>query len=274
MNAPYGFSALSRVHRPGAGVVTELRVRLRLVGRAIGQCRSSSLRLFYSSIRYVSTENRQNIREKQFPPLSQGNRPPTRADSNSSPRDQPVGTIFVLPPFLPTINGRNRFHSLTTIRVLTNRGTPESPSCNTRATASALGEDINTIISILQMVSSVEVADLAAKFRKAKHSVDRLRIILENKDLIIPANSDRKELPRDVSELIRAKNAALCQVDKYPTCKNRLHARALQRKVKAHMDIVRNENWSNLMIEISPSHQACRGLATALKTEEAVPTPL
>ncbi|GBP89501.1 Nucleic-acid-binding protein from transposon X-element [Eumeta japonica] len=45
-------------------------------------------------------------------------------------------------------------------------------------------EDIGTIMSILQVVRSAEVADLAAKFRKAKHGVDRLKIILENQELI------------------------------------------------------------------------------------------
>ncbi|GBP23158.1 hypothetical protein EVAR_82320_1 [Eumeta japonica] len=39
---------------------------------------------------------------------------------------------------------------------------------------SALGEDIISIMSILQMVRRAEVADLTAKFRKANHGVDRL----------------------------------------------------------------------------------------------------
>ncbi|GBP55953.1 hypothetical protein EVAR_97666_1 [Eumeta japonica] len=39
------------------------------------------------------------------------------------------------------------------------------------------------------------------------------------------------------------------------------------------MKEVRNENWSDLMSEISPSHRAYWGLAKALKTEGAVPTP-
>ncbi|GBP26344.1 Nucleic-acid-binding protein from transposon X-element [Eumeta japonica] len=52
------------------------------------------------------------------------------------------------------------------------------------AESSTLGEDISTIMSILQVVKSAEVADLAAKFRKARHGVDRLRIILENQELI------------------------------------------------------------------------------------------
>ncbi|GBP48356.1 RNA-directed DNA polymerase from mobile element jockey [Eumeta japonica] len=81
-----------------------------------------------------------------------------------------------------------------------------------------------------------------------------------------------KELPR-CQELIRDKNAALRRAGKYPTCENRSRARALQRKVKARMKEVRNENSSDLMSEISPSHKAYWGLAKALKTEGAVPTP-
>ncbi|GBP04886.1 Nucleic-acid-binding protein from transposon X-element [Eumeta japonica] len=50
---------------------------------------------------------------------------------------------------------------------------------NKESVTSTLGEDISTIMSILQVVRSSEVADLAAKFRKARHGVDRLRIILE-----------------------------------------------------------------------------------------------
>ncbi|GBP22755.1 RNA-directed DNA polymerase from mobile element jockey [Eumeta japonica] len=67
---------------------------------------------------------------------------------------------------------------------------------------------------------------------------------------VVPAKSDRKELPSDVSELIRAKNAVLRRASKYPTCENRSHARALQREVKARMKEQK-----------------------ALKTEGAVPTP-
>ncbi|GBP53944.1 hypothetical protein EVAR_96622_1 [Eumeta japonica] len=97
--------------------------------------------------------------------------------------------------------------------------------------------------------------------------------VVENSFRKVPAKSDRRELPRDVSELIMDKNAALCRAGKYPTCENRSRARALQRKVKARMKKVRNDNWSDLMAEISPSYKAYWGLAKALKTEEAVPTP-
>ncbi|GBP89461.1 Nucleic-acid-binding protein from transposon X-element [Eumeta japonica] len=64
------------------------------------------------------------------------------------------------------------------------QGPTKQPTRQTGTAASALGEDIGTIMSILQVVRSAEVADLAAKFRKAKHGVDRLKIILENQELI------------------------------------------------------------------------------------------
>ncbi|GBP62763.1 Probable RNA-directed DNA polymerase from transposon BS [Eumeta japonica] len=39
------------------------------------------------------------------------------------------------------------------------------------------------------------------------------------------------------------------------------------------MEEVKNENWSELMVEISPNHQAYWGLAKAIETEGAVPFP-
>ncbi|GBP86552.1 Nucleic-acid-binding protein from transposon X-element [Eumeta japonica] len=67
----------------------------------------------------------------------------------------------------------------------TNRKVPQKqPTRQTGTAASALGDDIGTIMSILQVVRSAEVADLAAKFRKAKHGVDRLKIIQENQELL------------------------------------------------------------------------------------------
>ncbi|GBP86175.1 hypothetical protein EVAR_57880_1 [Eumeta japonica] len=63
---------------------------------------------------------------------------------------------------------------------------------------------------------------------------NHIRTVVDDSSRIVPANSDRKELPKDVRELIRAKNAAL-RASKYPTCVNRSHVRALQRKVRARM---------------------------------------
>ncbi|GBP03452.1 hypothetical protein EVAR_101810_1 [Eumeta japonica] len=53
---------------------------------------------------------------------------------------------------------------------------------------------------------------------------------IENSSRVISGKSDRKKLSRDISELIRAKNAALSRAGKYPTCENRTHVRALQRE--------------------------------------------
>ncbi|GBP26343.1 Probable RNA-directed DNA polymerase from transposon BS [Eumeta japonica] len=97
--------------------------------------------------------------------------------------------------------------------------------------------------------------------------------VVENSSRKVPAKSDRKELPRDVIELIRDKNAALRRAGKYPTRENRSRARALQRRVKARIKEIKNDNWSDLMAEISPSHKAYWRLAKALKTEGAAPTP-
>ncbi|GBP74959.1 RNA-directed DNA polymerase from mobile element jockey [Eumeta japonica] len=101
---------------------------------------------------------------------------------------------------------------------------------------------------------------------------DHIRTVVENSSRTIPVTSNRRELPRNVSELIRVKNAALRRAGKYPTCENRSHACAHQRKVKASMKEVRNENWSDLMAGISFSHKAYWVLAKVVKAEGAVPT--
>ncbi|GBP05031.1 hypothetical protein EVAR_3380_1 [Eumeta japonica] len=62
------------------------------------------------------------------------------------------------------------------VRETTVQESPEFSSPQTRTTASALGEDINTIMSIFQVMKSVEDTELDSKFKKAKHGVDRLRI--------------------------------------------------------------------------------------------------
>ncbi|GBP37422.1 RNA-directed DNA polymerase from mobile element jockey [Eumeta japonica] len=102
---------------------------------------------------------------------------------------------------------------------------------------------------------------------------NNISTVVENGSRTVPMKSNRRELPRDISELIRDKNASLRRASKYPTCQNRSHVRALQRKVRARMQEVRNNNWSNLMSEISSNHKAYWGLTEVLKTEGAVPTP-
>ncbi|GBP82056.1 Probable RNA-directed DNA polymerase from transposon BS [Eumeta japonica] len=56
-----------------------------------------------------------------------------------------------------------------------------------------------------------------------------MRTVVESSTRVVPAKFDHKELPSDVSELIREKNTDLRRVSKYPTCEKRSHARALLR---------------------------------------------
>ncbi|GBP44796.1 hypothetical protein EVAR_86611_1 [Eumeta japonica] len=98
--------------------------------------------------------------------------------------------------------------------------------------------------------------------------------MVDDSSRVVPVNSERKELLRDVSELVTAKNAALRRASKYPTtCENRSHSRAFQRRVKTCMQEVRNDKWSDLMVQNKPSHKAYWGLAKGLKTEGAVFIP-
>ncbi|GBP03449.1 Probable RNA-directed DNA polymerase from transposon BS [Eumeta japonica] len=229
-------------------------------------------------------------------PVPRLNKPKTVAPTISKPTVTPptnktsAGDDGFRPAPVPSINPWARRKEEFTAKETTRREPPKPPTPLRHAgsAASALGEDITTIMSILQVVRSAEVSALAAKFRKAKHGVDRLQIILENQDLInrcpyqpstvvesssrtVPANSDRENCRRCYQ--VRDKNAALRRAGKYPTCENRSCARTLQRKVKERIKEVRNENWSDLMSEITPSHKAYWGLAKAMKTEGTVPTP-
>ncbi|GBP27707.1 RNA-directed DNA polymerase from mobile element jockey [Eumeta japonica] len=85
---------------------------------------------------------------------------------------------------------------------------------------------------------------------------------------------DRRKLPADALELLRAKNAALRLAYAYPSRENRSRTRALQRRVRARMIEVKNKEWSNLMEDISPTHQAFWKVTKALKSEGYLPTPL
>ncbi|GBP82977.1 RNA-directed DNA polymerase from mobile element jockey [Eumeta japonica] len=98
--------------------------------------------------------------------------------------------------------------------------------------------------------------------------------VVENSSRKVPAKSDRKELPRDVIELIRDKNAALRRAGKYPTRENRSRARALQRRVKARIKEIktimerphgRNFTKSPSLLETRESSQNRRSPHPALK---------
>ncbi|GBP72648.1 hypothetical protein EVAR_83158_1 [Eumeta japonica] len=113
------------------------------------------------------------------------NRPPTRANAN--PRIRAVGAKSFRPAPTPAVNQWKTPLPWTKPQTTKETNIRESPpltSRRARTAASALGEDITTIMSIFQVVRSTEVSDLAAKCRKAKHGVDRSRIILDNQELI------------------------------------------------------------------------------------------
>ncbi|GBP34199.1 Nucleic-acid-binding protein from transposon X-element [Eumeta japonica] len=122
---------------------------------------------------------------KVFPPLGKTNRPPTRA--NATPPIRAVGAESFRPAPNPAVNQWKTplpWKKPKTTKETNTRECPPLTSRRAGTAASALGEDITIITSILQVVRSAEVSDLAAKFRKAKHGVDRLRIILDNQELI------------------------------------------------------------------------------------------
>ncbi|GBP70344.1 hypothetical protein EVAR_48272_1 [Eumeta japonica] len=80
------------------------------------------------------------------------------------------------PPLFPSVNQWKTPLPWVKSQPTKKTNTRESPPLSSRhvgTTVSALAEGINTIMSILHVVRSAEVANLAAKFRKAKHDVDR-----------------------------------------------------------------------------------------------------
>ncbi|GBP37385.1 Probable RNA-directed DNA polymerase from transposon BS [Eumeta japonica] len=87
----------------------------------------------------------------------------------------------------------------------------------------------------------------------------------------VRAAVDGRRMPADALELLRAKNAALRHAYAYPASENRSRGRALH--VRARMLEVKNEERSNLMEDITPSHQAFWKLTKALKSEGYLPTP-
>ncbi|GBP62982.1 Probable RNA-directed DNA polymerase from transposon BS [Eumeta japonica] len=91
--------------------------------------------------------------------------------------------------------------------------------------------------------------------------------------LKVPASSKHRKLPADVLELVRAKNAALRRASAYPRVLYRSRVQALQHQVRIRIQEVRNENWSDLMEEITPTHKAFWKVTKTLKSEGYVPIP-
>ncbi|GBP69093.1 hypothetical protein EVAR_87372_1 [Eumeta japonica] len=97
--------------------------------------------------------------------------------------------------------------------------------------------------------------------------------VVKNSLRKVLVNYDYRKLPVDVRKLMRVKNSALCRVSDFFTPANRSYAHALQCKVRARVQEIRNENWSALKEEITPTHKAYWHVAKALKSDGYEPVP-
>ncbi|GBP19322.1 Probable RNA-directed DNA polymerase from transposon BS [Eumeta japonica] len=102
---------------------------------------------------------------------------------------------------------------------------------------------------------------------------NHIRTVVKRCSRVVPASVDHRKLPADALELLRAKNATLSHAYAYLSRENKSRARALQRHVRARMIEVKNEEWSNLMEDIFPTHQAFWKITRALKSEGYLHTP-
>ncbi|GBP64741.1 hypothetical protein EVAR_56773_1 [Eumeta japonica] len=93
------------------------------------------------------------------------------------------------------------------------------------------------------------------------------RTVVKRSSWVVPASVDRRKLPAEAFELLRVNNATLRHAFTYPTRENRSRARSLQRWVKARIIEVKNEEWSNFMEDITPTHQAFWEITKALNSE-------
>ncbi|GBP51187.1 hypothetical protein EVAR_98011_1 [Eumeta japonica] len=124
---------------------------------------------------------------------------------------------------------------------------------------------LNNIPDVIQMTDEIDtsIGALTNHIQKVVKSCSREA----------PAAVDRRKLPADALDLLRAKNAPLRHAYADSTRENRSKTRALQRRVRACILEVRNEEWSNLMKDITPSHQAFWKLTKTLKSEGYLPIP-
>ncbi|GBP62300.1 hypothetical protein EVAR_48473_1 [Eumeta japonica] len=183
-------------------------------------------------------------------------RPAAPAASGHAPREMqlPASTPYFTAPVLlrtgpPDGGSPNRFLKITDWkRMSTVLEKIDTPSLNSIPDYISTTDDIDSAIGTL---------------------TNHVRTVVEKSRREVPASLDRRRLPSDVLELMRAKNAALRRASEYPNAQHRFRARALQCRVRARVEEVRNENWSDLMEEITPLHKAFWKVTKALKTEES-----
>ncbi|CAG5027447.1 unnamed protein product [Parnassius apollo] len=83
----------------------------------------------------------------------------------------------------------------------------------------------------------------------------------------------KTSLSLDISNLLKAKKAALRRAARYPTPEYRLAAHRLQRKLRYRLQDYRDLERGNLMEKISPSHTAYYQIARALRIAAITHTP-
>ncbi|GBP82361.1 hypothetical protein EVAR_99501_1 [Eumeta japonica] len=151
------------------------------------------------------------IDKNQFPSLEKTNRPSVQANTKHPTRS-------------PTCTHEVR---------LSHRGSPHTKKTITNGQEVSIAlEKIGTpnLNSIPNDIVSIDDVD-----KTIEALTNHVCKEVENSSRVVSVNSDRKDLPRDVNELIRAKITALRRASKYLTCENKSHARVLQRKVKARI---------------------------------------
>lgn len=119
---------------------------------------------------------------------------------------------------------------------------------------------------LTQIPDQIETASAAVA--AASSLTNHIKSAIESSSREIPDTyQGRWELPEELRDLLRRKNAATRRYDRHPTVENRRSLRALQRDVKRRIAEFRGERWDRLLGEISPSHLAYWPLARALKNE-------
>ncbi|GBP78429.1 hypothetical protein EVAR_63380_1 [Eumeta japonica] len=127
---------------------------------------------------------------------------------------EPVGMSFVQPLNLKQIRGKN-FH--------------QGSHCNSSSREPPLVNNIGELTKFA-LEYKADIIMVQKTFLKPRNLT-----VVDDSSQVVLGNYDHKELPGDVSKLIRTNNAAFRRANKYPICENRCHVHALQLKVRARM---------------------------------------
>ncbi|GBP00463.1 Probable RNA-directed DNA polymerase from transposon BS [Eumeta japonica] len=111
-------------------------------------------------------------------------------------------------------------------------------------------DDTTALNSIPEDISTTDEIDSAIGAL-----TNHVRKVVEKSEWEVPASLEHRKLLADVLELMRSKDAPLRRPSVYPTTKYRSRARAFQHRVRARVQDVLNENWKDLIKEITPTYK-------------------